>query len=754
MISEKFSLKKTFSESYNPMCIGNPGPAKLYGTRKVVQLTGDIDRETGNKTINQTVKRFNIYGTDLGVSFIYRGKLCFLFGDTTRRGPSEGLPKSGLPGTHYNEIETDYDAIAFTTSIHAYDGVILQFNSSPPIVEDISQLTAETPIEGFSIGDEMYVFFATDMDRRKRILPTRTVLTKSTDGGYRFGNSLYTLSTDKFIHVSVQIIDNDKIDGLPRTTGKSLLLWGTGKYRQSDIYLACIPLDEVSNRSSISFFTGFESYSNRPLWQSDESLAKPLFSARCIGELSIRWNYYLEKWVMLYNCDLCNTNGIIIRLADLPWGPWSSPKIIFDPVDGHRRFIHIQGEDNLVDDDRDDKSNPYDLGYPYGPYQMTPYTTGVKGRYAKIYFTLSVWNPYQVLQMSAIILSEKENAEPLPYAKDVHDRNDRKYAYISVLLAHLANSRKLEFKYTFGNSSFIADHIEWSQFHSHRELRDVLKNKVSQFIKSIPVDTDVAEAYAAINSAIVRLAYDYTLFNNVVNADIYRKWALSCIHSGQRELIIDEIHKNIDSYQFLPDHDYLFYAYGPEDGNEFKYARVKSLLQTKILEVKSMGVIDQKLITTNEEEGGRRIKYKQEYGEIKSDLIPLKEKTTGNTNRDSNDIKKDLDDQERQVPDSFIAWARFRHVNELRSDLIDGFNKIVNTSAPSDYIAKAFAEIVNVVLDLSNKRIDDKTNTDLYRWALSVISSQQDNACVAREMSKYLRNDGFLVTQPSNNVLL
>ena len=47
-------------------------------------------------------------------------------------------------------------------------------------------------------------------------------------------------------------------------------------------------------------------------------------------------------------------------------------------------------KDSLVDEDRDDKTNPYDLGYPYGPYQITPYTTGIKYRYTKIYFTLSV----------------------------------------------------------------------------------------------------------------------------------------------------------------------------------------------------------------------------------------------------------------------------------------------------------------------------------------------------------------------------
>ena len=113
MFGEKFSLKRTFSESFNPLCVGNPGPPKLYGTRKVVQLTGDTDREISKKTPNQTAQRFGVYGTDLGISFNYDGKLYFLFGDTTRRGPSEGLPKSALPGTHFNEIETDYDAIAF-----------------------------------------------------------------------------------------------------------------------------------------------------------------------------------------------------------------------------------------------------------------------------------------------------------------------------------------------------------------------------------------------------------------------------------------------------------------------------------------------------------------------------------------------------------------------------------------------------------------------------------------------------------------
>ena len=79
MIDEKIDLQNVFIKSYNLSCIGNPGPPKLSGTRKVTQLTGDIDRETGHLTANQTGKNFGIYGTDLGVSFLYDGKLYFLF---------------------------------------------------------------------------------------------------------------------------------------------------------------------------------------------------------------------------------------------------------------------------------------------------------------------------------------------------------------------------------------------------------------------------------------------------------------------------------------------------------------------------------------------------------------------------------------------------------------------------------------------------------------------------------------------------
>src|SRR5215212_946568 len=112
--------------------------------------------------------------------------------------------------------------------------------------------------------------------------------------------------------------------------------------------------------------------------------------------------------------------------------------------------------------------------------EMAPYSTGIKGRYSKIYFTMSTWNPYQVMQMSAIIPSEEEERDPKPYANNLHDRNDRKYAYVSVLLAHMAKITNIDLKSSLHASTYIADHIEWAQFQSSDQLRTEIKDKFLQ----------------------------------------------------------------------------------------------------------------------------------------------------------------------------------------------------------------------------------------------------------------------------------
>jgi hypothetical protein len=683
----------------NPLCIGNPAPPKLSSTFKVIQLTGDIDRETGKQTPNQTGKRFGIFGSDLGVSFLHQGKLYFLFGDTNRRDPDTGLPASAFPGEDFNENLTDLDAIAYTTNDRAYNGITLTFNSDHPHVDDIVQLTGEHPIEGISLNNnDMYIFFTTDL-QPDGLVPTRTVLAKSGDGGIYFGKSLYTLSTKKFIHISCEIISNEIIAELPTTIGKGLLIWGSGIHRKSDIYLAHIPLSEVTKKSSIRYFAGFESLnSKKPLWKINEEEAKPLFIAECVGELSIKWNYYLNKWIMLYNCDLCNTIGVIIRLADNPWGPWSSPKIIFDPNDGYGKFIHSPGNDNIYDKGRNKSS---DLGAVYGPYQITPYSSGIKWRYTKIYFTLSTWNPYQVIQMSSIITSEEEEKNPKPYANNINDRNDRKYAYISIILAHLAKINNICFENSIQNSKYIADHIEWSQYHSYLELRMKLKNKILHLISHIASDDDKADVYATIVMELLKLTYDYNRFFNTPNYKIHKEWALNVIHNGNSFFLNEQINQIIDDRHFLPDKDYLCYAYEPDDSNDHKYARI-SLLESKI----------------------------------------------GN---DVN-IEWDLPTQGSLDNNLHIAWGKFHSVEEMRDEILYKFQQIMNKLQCVEYIAKSFLNLIETILEISYPNNDKPfDHPSVYEWALSNLNGDKKELLLIM-LARYINDEKFLSSIPSIDI--
>ena len=693
---KKRKIHDSFLMNYYPLCAGNPGPSKLYGTRKVSQLTGDIDRETGQKTLNETGSRFGIYGTDLGVSFLHDGKLYFLFGDTNRTKGKPGLPATAMPGEDFNEAITDYDSIAYTTSDHAYEGIKLLFNSDFPHLDYVDQMTGEHPIEGISSGEYMYVFFTTDLFPETFLSPTRSILARSNDGGIHFGKPLYTLSTDKFIHVSAQVIDNHVLQGLPEKDGEGLLIWGTGEHRKSDIYLAYIPLAEIDNRSSLRFFSGIAEEGEdhlQPIWTSDESMAKPLFPTGCAGEISVRWNYYLEKWIMLYNCELCNTRGVIVRLADMPWGPWSAPKIIFDPEDGYGKFIHEPGKDNLNDPTRDGHE---DKGHEYGPYQMAPYSTGIKGRYTKIYFTMSTWNPYQVMQMSAIIPSKEEERGPQPYANNLHERNDRKFAHVSVLFAHIAKINNIELKNSeqTAGSTYIADHLEWAQFHSYNQLRREIKDKFQQLISPLPSDVDKAEVYIAARFAIAMLTHDYSTFKNSIDKEIHKKWALNAIHTGHKEWLVSEIEQAVEHEDFLFSNDHLCYAHSPHDSNEFKYARISVLISN----------------------------LANDGGEIKGEP-PVEEIADWNFH---------------------VAWARFRSVKEMRQALLNKISQMIYNFPSSNSISSAYRETVKTILELSqNSSYKDEDFSKDYGWVTSPSSNGKQE--IIKRISNLLSSDDFLI---------
>ncbi len=383
-------------------------------SRKVEQLTGEFDRERQTFTLNRTETRFGLVGTDLGASFEHSGRLYFLFGDSgSTTPPNQWRPKDG-------------DAIAFTTDTDPELGVRLQFLRAPdelyrsPQVPGISLGSFEVPTGGFSSAGKLYVFFTTDTTDER--VMGRTVLASSSTGGRSF-DYLYDASRDKFINVAPVVVAHATVPGLPPLpplkgekgdTESGVLLWGSGAYRQSDPYLAWLPLVSIEHREAWRYFAGLDAVSGQPRWSEAEVDAVPLFAHPCIGELSVAWNTILQAWLMLYNCD--EPRGIVYRVAGAPWGPWSAAAVLFEPGEdgGYCHFIHTNWDFEMCDSVHD-PGREREWGGEYGPYLINAYTTGGGGR-TTIFFLMSTWNPYTTVLMQATLELAAGAPSPPPKA--------------------------------------------------------------------------------------------------------------------------------------------------------------------------------------------------------------------------------------------------------------------------------------------------------------------------------------------------
>ena len=207
-------------------------------SQKLEQFIGNTDLQTGQPTLSQTAQ-YGLNNTDLGVSFYHQGKTYVLFGD------------SNFPGTA--------DAIAYTTDTNPEAGLTLTFvtdknNHFLPITfpagANISTSAFDVPIFGLSSNGKIYLYYSTDGNPSGPTMG-RTILSSSTDNGSTFSSPIYTLSSSLFINVSVIKVNCADWPGLPQSSGMGLLIFGTGPYRQSDIYLAFQPESGIEDKATI-----------------------------------------------------------------------------------------------------------------------------------------------------------------------------------------------------------------------------------------------------------------------------------------------------------------------------------------------------------------------------------------------------------------------------------------------------------------------------------------------------------------------
>jgi len=385
------------------------GAVSALPARKICQVMGEVDRETGQTAINRTVTRHRFWGTDLGASFEHRGRLYFLFGDTHTSG---GLRRP-----------VDSDFIAVSDDRDPEDCLAVDVASEadggfrPLTIPGVHLGPFAVPTGGFSVDGRMYVFATTDHTPANPM--GRSVLARSTDDGWSFEHRR-DMSRTHFINVAPVVADARTAGAVPGLLdgGPMVLLWGSGRYRASDPRFAIVPADRVEERDAIRYFAGVDGATGEPRWSAREEDSAPLFHQPCLGELSVAHLAPLGKWAMLYNCAEPG-NRILIRTADRPWGPWSEPSVLVDPErDGaFCRYMHPGPLMRVRADGCRMVSDPHSIGTAgdvYAPYIVSRFTRANPDGSADIYFLMSTWNPYTVVLMKATLRPDSPHPPAMP----------------------------------------------------------------------------------------------------------------------------------------------------------------------------------------------------------------------------------------------------------------------------------------------------------------------------------------------------
>jgi hypothetical protein len=420
-------------------------------SQKVCQLTGALDREYQSAAPNAATQ-YGVEQTDLGfpVSQDPTAPLqhqYLLFGDTGPRweGEDEIAPNDSVGYTDDAQVQVGKCP---HLSFVAQNGSFV----SPTVLPAIPQGGFNVPESGFVANNQLYAFFWTGHTALSDPPQQGRSVLASTDplppeqsfqySGQSF-HQVYEFSQLNFIYTAVAIDQQPNVPSAtlpgPPSGAPGIFVWGVNWYRGDSPRLAYTALTSVRNKAEWWYWKGSDPVTGQPTWaHGDESQAARLFDndfnpnlalasepnqpgfdpqhPGCVGELSVTYNSYLGQWLMLYNCG----DQVRFRTAAAPWGPWSDPQMLFNPTsDGgycHFMYANLQAAsppalsggsvgcsqlDAAIEKDKDGND---ESGGVYAPFVINRFTTGVQGVSTTIYYTLSTWNPYQVVLMTATLV--------------------------------------------------------------------------------------------------------------------------------------------------------------------------------------------------------------------------------------------------------------------------------------------------------------------------------------------------------------
>jgi len=341
---------------------------KLGGTgRTVVAAPATmVGAVTGRTSVNRTDERWQITGTDLGILWEgSSGDVLAAFGDTFGGGWS-GHGSLGTPAANAWRSNT----LAHSADRELADGMTVDgFATDAGRPHTARELLSSHKVDGHEMTVVPTAGIAVDGRDYVHYMSVRQWVTH---GEWITNHAGIAWSDDGG---DTWVKDPDAVwpaaagfqMGAFARWGDHVYLFGTPAGRGGDVHLARVPPDRVLTPAAYRYWDG-------TAWSPDVSRAVPVVAAP-VGELSVQYNDYLERWVMLHvqSPPDRDVRSIVLRTAPALTGPWTAPQDLATSRDHpglYGGFIHPWSSD------------------------------------ADLYFTMSLWEPYNVYLMRTTLALE------------------------------------------------------------------------------------------------------------------------------------------------------------------------------------------------------------------------------------------------------------------------------------------------------------------------------------------------------------
>jgi hypothetical protein len=417
---------------------------------KLEQIIGDVDwgaKAEGSNllTASQTVTRFHILGNGLGYSFEDNGKLIFLFGDTISENKTNWNYHAG-------------DPLAWSTNRDGEAPLLLNFYTNTPYIgtnftpilvraTGIKLAVDDLPNSGISLSNSIFLVCNTGSDAsntNNTHLGAYSVIVSFNETNLLSATNTY-IATNIFVTnrvlsaLNTNFVQSSRLQGhfiftSLREWRTNVMIFGSGEFRDSDVYLSMVPTVNFLSGQGTLYFTGLTN--GQPTWSVAESNCVPVVQdnptngppwpndAPAISNVSVTYSTNLALWFMTYtggnntgNKANNFTTGVYFSYAPQPWGPWNTPQLIFNKYrdNGDAVFIHDPGltnsdgtfrSDGLIGPTIGPDSDPTNTpGGNFAPIMIERFTR-ITNSTLFIYYTMSTWNPYTVVKMrSAFAIS-------------------------------------------------------------------------------------------------------------------------------------------------------------------------------------------------------------------------------------------------------------------------------------------------------------------------------------------------------------